>query len=164
MEQCPGGAAEGFDVGRAVGGEGGCGCGLGGGGGFLGGHFAGEGEEGGYVVAGAASVVLAQMLALASLRCRCMSSGAFKKVCLRLAIWTEHNAICEPRVPRPQWCVLLFARLCRFLRHLSYILQLVVAVKCCDGRVMISKLFDHRTSDLGIVPGFIMHHRVLAAT
>jgi hypothetical protein len=58
VEECPGGAPEGFDVGGAVGGEGGYGCGCGRCGGCFGGRLglaAGHGEPGCDVGAGAAS-------------------------------------------------------------------------------------------------------------
>lgn len=62
VEKCPRGAAEGFDVWWAVGGESGR-CGGCRGLSALFGHFAGHGEEGGHVVALAASVVEAEMSA-----------------------------------------------------------------------------------------------------
>jgi len=65
---------------------------------------------------------------------------------LRLAIWTEYNAIRQLLVPRPSRDILAFIFLIRFLRHLLLSGSSVVVVICRGEQLVISKLFHDRTS------------------
>lgn len=68
-----------------------------------------------------------------------MSSGAFVDCYVRLAIRTEHDAVCQLCVPGLVR-LLLLRRFCHSWRHGSSLERLAVDVESCGVDVVISKL------------------------